>query len=268
MNEIVEKKDMLPQRSPIKRAALNPFTVIPVVGGGVSLALAIALENVLFGFITFMFLSTALTIFIILSIVFGIGSAVKKKTALTEDEAKVKKLNKELRSDGDSRAAQQATHIHDCFTNFKDRLDERIGKDNDEYDHYFEPANDMYEAALRNLKSVARLHDDIKLARVYESRQMIKQLEKSGVGSVKDLEVHRRKVRIADRSEAKIEELKNEVDNAITVLIEVANQLNDIVTDRIEVEKSAQAAMEKFNKAADLNRRINEKVKNAWEMIS
>jgi len=268
MNEVVKKKDMLPQRSPLSRAAANPLTIIPVVGGGVSLVLAITLESFIFGFLTFMSLSVAVTVFIILSIVFGIGSAVKKKTALTEEQAKIKKLNKELRSDGDSRAAQQATHIHECFTNFKNRLDERIGTESDEYDNYFEPANDMYEAALRNLKSVARLHDDIKLARVSESRQMIAQLEKSGVGSVKDLEIHRRKVRIADRSEAKIDELKNEVDNAITVLIEVASQLNDIVTDRVEVEKSARAAMEKFNKAADLNRRINEKVKNAWEMIS
>ncbi len=268
MNEVTKAQDTLPQRSPIKRAATNPFTIIPVVGGGVSLALAISLESFLFGLLTFMSLSAALTIFIILSIVFSIGSAVKKKTALTEDEAKVKKLNKELRSDGDSRAAQQATHIHECFTNFKNRLDERIGEENDEYDHYFEPANDMYEAALRNLKSVARLHDDIKLARVDESRQMIDQLERSGVGSVSDLEIHRRKVRIADRSESKIDELKNEVDNAITVLIEVANQLNDVITDRIEIEKSARAAMKKFNKAAELNKKINEKVIHDWEMIS
>lgn len=267
MNEIVKRENTLPQKSAPKRAVTHPLTLIPLIGGVSSFAAGIALDSFLWGFLGFMLFSMTVTLFIGLSIFFKISSTVKNREKKSIGYGNYPALGKSLKSSGDSTAAKQLSHINDCFSHFETRLQDRIGVDTPEYDQYLTPAKEMYDAAIRNLEAISRLHKDISVSHVKEAKEAIARLERSGEATAKDLDVHRKKIAIARESESKITELKKEVDSAITVLIDVSNQLNDIVSDRDEVQKSAKSAIEKFNKTADLNRRINEKVKTAWDML-
>lgn len=267
MNEIVKRQSTLPQKSAPKRAVTHPLTLLPLIGGVSSFTAGIVLESFLWGFLGAMLLSATITIYIALSIFFKISSTVQNRKKKTIGFGSYAELGKSLKSSGDSASAKQLTHINDCFFHFETRLQDRIGVSTPEYDQYLTPAKEMYAAAIRNLEAISRLHKDISVAHVKDAKESLARLKRSGEATAQELEVHERKIAIANESEQKIAELKKEVDSAITVLIDVSNQLNDIVSDRDEVRKSAKSAIEKFNKTADLNRRINEKVKTAWDML-
>lgn len=267
MNDLIKQENRLPQKTATKRAVTHPITLLPMIGSVSSFIAGVVLESFLWGFLGFMLLSTTITLFIALSIFFKISNSVQSREKKSVGFGNHKELGKSLKSSGDSVAVKQLSHINDSFYHFEHRLSDRIGRDTPEYDQYLSPAKEMYDAAIRNLEAISRFHKDISVAHVKDAKEAIKRLERSGEATVKELEVHKRKIAIARESEQKITELKKEVDSAITVLIDVSNQLNDIVSDRNEVQKSAKTAIEKFNKTADLNRRINEKVKTAWDMM-
>ncbi len=269
MNELVEyQDDLLPQKSAPKRAVQSPLTIIPLVGGVSSFIAGVALDSFLWGILGSMFLSTSVTVFIILSIYFKLNNVVKKSQQGPIVDVTLRKLSKKLKSHGDKEASQQVAQLENCYIHFISRLKERVGKSTAEYSQYLTPAKELFTAACTNLKAIERFHEDISVAQVKQARESIKRLERSGQGNSEEIKLHQRKLTLAKECHSRIDELKCEVSNAITVLIEVATQLNDIVTDRTEVQKSAAVAMAKFNKAADLNRRINEKVKSAWQMMS
>ncbi len=269
MNELVEyHDDRVPQKSAPKRAVQNPLTLIPLVGGVSSFVAGITLDSFLWGLFGSLLLSASVTVFIILSIYFKINNVVKKTQQGSIVDSGLRKLSKQLKSHGDKVASQQVAQLENCYIHFISRLKERIGKSASEYDLYLTPAKELFNAACNNLKAIERFHEDISVAQVKQAREAIKRLERAGQGKSEEIKLHQRKIKLADECHNRIDELKREVNNAITVLIEVANQLNDIVTDRNEVQKSAMSAIAKFNKTAELNRKINEKVRTAWQMMS
>lgn len=269
MNELVKKQQTnLPQKSAVQRAGTSPFTLIPTVGGVTFITLSVIQNTVWWGILGFLMLSGAFGLFIVLTLFFKAGMIVNENKVKYFGNSEIKKLGKKLKIHSDYEANRQLNHLEECYKNFKSRLDERIGTKAPEYSQYLTPAEEMYDAALRNLKAIGNLHDDITVARVKDSEKELQRRIDADEANMDDVQNLKKKIHIARQAEERIVELKKEVDTATTVLIEVANQLNDIVTDRNEVQKSLAAAVSKFNKAADLNRRINEKVKAAWKALS
>lgn len=269
MNELVKKQQTkLPQKSAVQRAGTSPFTLIPTVSGVGFIVLSIVQGTFWWGLLGFFMLSGAFGLFIILTLVFKAGMFVNEKKVKLLGNQEIKKLGKKLKVHGDYQASKQLNHLEECYKNFKTRLNDRIGAKASEYDQYLTPAEEMYDAAIRNLKAIGHLHDDISVAHVKESEKELQRLIDADEATMDDVKNLKKKITIAKQAESRIVELRKEVDTATTVLIDVANQLNDIVTDRDEVQKSLAVAVSKFNKAADLNRRINQKVKAAWEALS
>lgn len=269
MNELVKKHPTnLPQKSAVRRAGTSPFTLIPTVSGVTFIVLSVVQNTIWWGILGFLMLSGAFGLFIILTLFFKAGMFVNEKKVKLLGNQEIKKLSKKLKGHDDYQASKQLSHLEECYNNFKTRLSDRIGTKAVEYNQYLTPAEEMYDAAIRNLKAIGHLHDDITVAHVKEAEKEFNRLKAADEATMEDVENLKKKITIAKQAENRIIELKKEVDTATTVLIEVANQLNDIVTDRDEVQKSLAVAVSKFNKAADLNRRINEKVKAAWEALS
>lgn len=268
MKELVPQNKKQQQKSAVAKAGTNIFTVIPAIGGITCLFFTFYIGHFLFIVGSITLLSLAFALFIGLTLFYKVGSVVSSKKQFLTEKYEKHKLQSKLKDAGDFRAAKQFKHLEECYKNFTQRLDDRIGKESSEYLQYLAPADDLYEAAIRNLKAMKNLYDDISVARVSDSEKELQRLIDSGDATIDDLKMFKRKRRIAEDAEDRIEDLRKEVDNAITVLIEVANQLNDIITNRDEVQKGMNAAIAKFQKAADLNRRINDKVKKAWEMLA
>lgn len=269
MNKLVKKDSRnLPQKSPARRAGTSPFTLVPTVAGTTFIVLSVVQGSFWWGLLGTFMLSGAFGLFVFLTLIYKAGNFVNEKKEKFLGNQEVKKLGKKLKSSGDYRASNQLNHLEECYKNFVTRLDDRIGKSAEEYNQYLSPAEDMYQAAIRNLKAIGHLHDDISVTHISNPDLELDKMYNTGADSREDVQNLKRKITIAKQAEERIVDLRKEVDTAITVLIEVANQLNDIVTDRNEVQKSLAVAVAKFNKAADLNRRINEKVKAAWEALS
>lgn len=268
MNEIENKSVNLPQKSAPVRALQNPITVISGVGGGVVVIVGIVAGSFWIGFGGMMLLGAAINIFLLLTVYFGISSLIARQKYAYAKKYKLKPLEKDLKRYGSRGAAKQLTNLMDAFSHFKQRLEDRIGTSAEEYPQYLEPAEEMYQAAIYNLESIARLRKDIAAVRVGDAKVEIARLKNVGGDHTEEIALREKHLKIAKESAQKVEELKVEVDRAVTTLLEVSNQLNDIVTNKEEVLKSVENARERFFKVADINRRINDKVRNAWNMMS
>lgn len=275
MNELVKKQEPnLPQKSVAARAGTNPITIIPTIGGTAFVVVSIVQGSALWAVLGFLMLSGAFGLFVLLIILYKLGILYHKAEKFTQEkkvqffgDTEIKLLNKKLKMADDNQSAKQLSRLEECYKNFTTRLDDRIGKSAEEYNQYLAPAEEMYDAAMRNLRAIGNLHDDIAVTKLHEAEKEYNGLRDTDVNESDFINLQKKR-RVVEEAKSRIVELRKEVDIANTTLIEVANQLNDIVTDRDEVQKSVAVAVRKFNKAADLNRRINEKVKAAWENLA